>query len=60
MPVAFGEDAAGELYVVSLAGGVHRIVPEPGSGAAGVAAVLALAARRRGTRPREGARRTAN
>lgn len=38
-PVSFGEDAAGNLYVVSYGGGVYRIdtdafvVPEPASGA---------------------------
>jgi glucose/arabinose dehydrogenase len=50
MPVAFGEDAAGELYVVSLAGGVHRIVPEPGafaSSAVALAALFAMGQRRR-------------
>ena len=26
---SFGQDAAGELYVVSLAGSIHRIVPAP-------------------------------
>ncbi len=26
-PVAFGEDADGELYVLSLEGDVHRLVP---------------------------------
>ena len=25
---SFGEDAAGELYVLSLAGGVYRVVPD--------------------------------
>ena len=27
---SFGEDAAGELYVLSLAGGVYRLVPAAG------------------------------
>jgi hypothetical protein len=27
--LSFGEDSAGELYVLNAAGGVFRIVPEP-------------------------------
>ena len=46
LPVAFGEDAAGNLYVVSIAGGGSRVVPEPGALAAGLAALASLAALR--------------
>jgi hypothetical protein len=46
-PVAFGEDAAGEIYVVDLFGEIFRLVPEPGAGAAGAAALAALALARR-------------
>jgi len=46
LPVAFGEDAAGHLYVVSIAGAVSRVVPEPGALAAGLAALASLAALR--------------
>ena len=33
---SFGEDAAGELYVVGLGGTVHRLVADPGAFAGGV------------------------
>ena len=49
--VAFGEDDAGELYIVDIGGEVFK-VPEPGSLPSGLAALLALAVlrRRRSTR----------
>ena len=47
---SFGEDLAGEVYVVNLAGDVFRVVPEPGTGlAAGALTVLAFVSRRRVT-----------
>jgi glucose/arabinose dehydrogenase len=61
-PVAFGEDADGEIYVVDLFGEIFRLVPEPGAGAAGAAALAALALRSRTGRPpcaRAGSRGTA-
>ena len=33
---SFGEDAAGELYVVGLGGTVHRLVADPGAFTGGV------------------------
>lgn len=53
VPVAFGEDAAGELYVVSLAGGIYRVVPEPGAFAGGAIALAALTALGTGARKRK-------
>jgi glucose/arabinose dehydrogenase len=50
---SFGEDAAGNLYLVDLGGGfagqgeIYRVVPEPGSAALLGAALAALAAARR-------------
>jgi glucose/arabinose dehydrogenase len=52
-PVAFGEDADGEIHVVDRNGEIFRLVPEPGASAARVAALAALAlARRCGSRRR--------
>jgi glucose/arabinose dehydrogenase len=52
--VAIGEDAAGELYFVNLAGGeLFRLVPEPGASALTLAALAGLA----GSRGRETRRR---
>jgi glucose/arabinose dehydrogenase len=51
-PVAFGEDAAGEVYIVDASGGEVFLVPEPGAPlllAAG-GALLAARARRRARR----------
>lgn len=45
--VSFGEDSAGELYVVDLNGTVYQIVPEPTMLLAGTAAVALLRRRRR-------------
>jgi glucose/arabinose dehydrogenase len=47
---SFGEDAAGELYVVDGAGQVYRIVPEPAALALVLCGGLSLARVRRGSR----------
>ena len=41
-PVAITEDGAGELVVVSLLGSVYQLVPEPGTGLLGAAALAML------------------
>ena len=54
-PVAFGEDSAGEVYIVDQDGDIFRIVPEPAGAlmlAAGAAALLASARVTRRRRPR--------
>jgi glucose/arabinose dehydrogenase len=55
-PVAFGEDGAGEVYVVDQDGDVYRVAPEPaGALLVAVGAAALLAAQRtqsRGTRKR--------
>jgi glucose/arabinose dehydrogenase len=42
--VGFGEDDAGELHLVDVAGSVYRIVPEPGPEALAVSALAAVGA----------------
>ena len=43
---SFGEDAAGELYVIDRDGAIYQIVPEPAGGLAALLCLGGLAARR--------------
>lgn len=55
-PSSFGEDAAGELYIVDYGGEVYRVIPEPGTAILlGFAGLVSLAR----NRSRPGSRRCA-